>query len=149
MKRLALLYIFVTAFSVSCVCCNPSQMGNRGSTGSRDYGATTRSEGTAYAEWEGTYAGSPPCFSGVTTMIITLGDNHYLLKRIYSIKNENKGFELRGEYSRSTDGGKIHLHGDAAPTLYLVGKDILIPLDEDGQPLISSGTLFCLRKVAR
>lgn len=98
--------------------------------------------------YEGTYTGSPPCFMGRITTEITLDDNRYLLKNRYILTNEEKGFIVQGEYTCSQDGGRIRLQGDASPTIYLIGKDVLIPLDEEGRPLDASGGLFCLERVA-
>lgn len=150
MKRSIVFYIFTVAVSLCCISCSrPGHThGSTENSDTRTFSAVSRQDGSTPPDCEGTYAGSPPLFSGTMTTVITLGDNRYLLKRIYSIKNEDKGFEMQGDYTRSTDGGRIHLHGDAFPTLYLVGQDVLIPLDDDGRPLASSGQIFCLRKVA-
>lgn len=98
--------------------------------------------------YEGTYTGSPPCFTGRITTEITLDDNRYLLKNRYILKNEDKGFIVQGEYTCSQDGGRIRLQGDASPTIYIIGNNVLIPLDEEGLPLDASGELFCLERVA-
>lgn len=116
--------------------------GNDGRAVPRTGAATTQQQ------YEGTYAGSPPCFSGAMTTEVTLEDNRYLLKKIYILKSEHKGFEHRGEFTCSKDGGRIRLNGEGTPTYYIVGKDVLIPLDENGNPMDAYGKIFCLERVA-
>lgn len=149
MKIAVVIYIFAVAVSAYGTSCNRSGPPNANSAdASYIHHSATESKAVPPVGYEGTYTGSPPCFTGKITTEITLDDNRYLLKNDYIIKNEHKGFEVYGEYTCSKDGGQIKLKGDASPTLYLIGNDVLIPLDEGGNPFDASGELFCLERVA-
>ena len=98
---------------------------------------------------EGHYTGQPPRYSGILITEVTLQNNVYRLIKTFSIPNEKKCFEVSGGYTRSTDGGRIVLQGDVTPSCFIIGKDILIPLDEEGNPYITTDRIFCLRRTLR
>lgn len=98
---------------------------------------------------EGRYSGCPPRYSGTLTTEVMLYNNVYRVIRTFSIPNESKCFECEGSYTRSGDGGRIELHGDVTPSSYIIGKDILIPLDDNGNPYIAAERIFCLERAAR
>ena len=109
---------------------------------------TMRMSGEEYCH-EGHYTGQPPRYSGILITDVTLQNNVYRVIKTFSIPNENKCFEVIGDYTRSSDGGRIVLQGDVTPSCFIIGKDILIPLDEEGNPYITTDHVFCLRRTLR
>ena len=98
---------------------------------------------------EGCYSGNPPRYSGTLTTEVSLRNNVYRVTHTFSIPNESKCFECEGAYTRSSDGGRIELHGNVTPSCYIIGKDILIPLDDDGNPYIAAERIFYMERTAQ
>lgn len=85
-------------------------------------------------DWNGTYTGIIPCAdcAGIYTHIELDPDNSYNLVTQYLGKNGDPIVE-NGEFQWNDAGGKITLSG--TNTTYLVGENVLIQRDMDGNPI--------------
>ncbi|MEZ4647701.1 MAG: copper resistance protein NlpE [Candidatus Eisenbacteria bacterium] len=85
-------------------------------------------------DWAGTYEGIVPCADceGIETTILLTYDDAYILRTKYLGKDE-RVFERSGAVVWSDDGGSIRLGGvTQGPDRYLVGENVLIQLDREG-----------------
>lgn len=99
-------------------------------------------------DWNGTYEGTLPCADceGIKTIITLNGDDTYAITTEYIGKDVQS--EGKGNLVWSKDGGKITITGeDGVSTIYRVGENILIQLDQDGNPITGAmAGLYILRK---
>ncbi|MCX2742609.1 copper resistance protein NlpE N-terminal domain-containing protein [Mangrovivirga sp. M17] len=98
------------------------------------YGKYDGDNSTLYIDWIGYYEGILPCADcdGVKTSITLKEDSTYIKKVVY-LGKEGEGFEKKGEFEWFDDENKIILDSrGGTPDMYLLGKDKLIHLDNDG-----------------
>jgi heat shock protein HslJ len=86
-------------------------------------------------DWEGSYRGVVPCADceGIDTEITLRGDSTYVLWTRY-LGTDDAGAEWRGTFAWDAAGATITLAGIAdGPSRYLVGENVLVQLDRNGQ----------------
>jgi uncharacterized lipoprotein NlpE involved in copper resistance len=99
-------------------------------------------------DYAGTYIGKLPTAGGEGMIVtIELGDSTFVRKTEYAGK-EDKSLEEKGKYSWSTEGSTIILEaGKDSPNQYLVGENILIQLDMEGNKITGDmADLYILKK---
>lgn len=88
-------------------------------------------------DWDGRYRGVVPCADceGIETVITLSEDGRYVLQTRY-LGKETSAHKTEGTFSWNTAGNMIKLAGVTdRPAQYLVGENVLIQLDMNGQPL--------------
>jgi uncharacterized lipoprotein NlpE involved in copper resistance len=96
--------------------------------------AATPDNSMTSVDWAGAYMGVVPCADceGIQT-IITLNSDRTYVRRTKYLGRDDKVFEQKGAFTWDADGGKIQLQDAVGgPDRYLVGENVLIQLDKDG-----------------
>jgi copper homeostasis protein (lipoprotein) len=102
-------------------------------------------------DWEGHYAGVLPCADceGIDTRIKINRDLTYEKETIYLGKSDSV-FTQSGTFHWSEDGGSItldHIPSGDSPSIYMVGENMLIQLDLDGNKIAGElSEYYILRK---
>ena len=88
-------------------------------------------------DWDGRYSGVVPCADceGIETVITLSKDGRYVLQTRY-LGKETSAIKIEGTFSWNAEGNIIRLAGVTdRPAQYLVGENVLIQLDMNGQPI--------------
>jgi copper homeostasis protein (lipoprotein) len=111
--------------------------------------ATDADNSRSSVDWPGTYKGTLPCADceGIETSITIDTALNYTLTQKYLGKPANP-VEQKGSFSWNGAGGIITLNGiTKAPAQYLVGENVLIQLDMEGNRV--SGALADKYRLAK
>jgi len=101
-------------------------------------------------DWQGIYKGVLPCADceGIATEVTLNDDNTYVITRLYLGKDEAT-FEETGTFQWTEDGNGIVLKEKVkdSPTLFKVGENHLLHLDQDGEKIKGElAEMYVLRK---
>jgi len=111
--------------------------------------AATPDNSMTSADWAGIYKGVVPCADceGIETTITLNSDRTYVLQTKY-LGRDSKVFEQKGAFTWDEAGGKIQLQDAVGgPDRYLVGENVLIQLDKEGNRITGeSADKYVLRK---
>lgn len=101
-------------------------------------------------DWQGVYKGVLPCADceGIATEVTLNDDSTYIITRLYLGKDEAT-FEETGTFQWTEDGNGIVLKEKVkdSPTLFKVGENHLLHLDQDGEKIEGElAEMYVLRK---
>ncbi|HMO62405.1 MAG TPA: copper resistance protein NlpE [Ferruginibacter sp.] len=136
MKKQTII-LFAAAITFCCSC-NSSEQNNTAAADTafeppKIVPATADNSRTS-VDWPGTYKGTLPCADcqGIETTLTIDTALNYTLTQLYLGKS-TKPFEQKGSFSWNGAGGIITLSGISnAPSQYLVGENVLVQLDLEG-----------------
>jgi len=96
--------------------------------------AATGDNSMTSVDWAGSYSGVVPCADceGIETTLTLNSDRTYVMRTKY-LGRDDKVFEQKGTFTWDEGGGKIQLQDMVGgPDRYLVGENVLIQLDKEG-----------------
>jgi copper homeostasis protein (lipoprotein) len=155
MKKPSLVIVFfiMVIFLFSCKESNnqtaSSELENNQTSSSESASVVDMHNSANSLNWEGKYKGIVPCADceGIKTELSIFQNQSYSMAIQYLGKSDET-FKYKGEFTWNEDGNTITLGGlEFAASKYLVGEDVLIQLDMQGNRILGEmANQYFLRK---